>query len=263
MRIGLSIPTFDEPGPLVELGCVAERHGWDGAFYWHHTMGTPAFPAPTADTWVLLGALAVRTRQIRLGTMVTALPRHQPQEVARQAVTLDRLSEGRLVLGVGLGEPPTEYTALGRSADRRELAARLDESLDVLAGLWTGEPFSHRGSYHTLEDAQFLPRPLQQPRVPVWASAMVRNEHTLGRAARWDGAILGAMTDNGIGVLPAEAVAEVASRPDAPADIVVAAPVGADLSAYQEAGATWVVITGWLEELREIAAGPPPVVRGP
>lgn len=260
MHLGLSIPTFDEPGPLVELGCTAEEQGWDGAFYWHHTMGTPAFPAPMADTWVLLGALAVRTERIRLGTMVTALPRHQPQETARQAVTVDRLSGGRLVLGVGLGEPPTEFTALGRSADRSELAARLDESLAVLAGLWTGQPFSHRGEYYSFDDVQFLPTPLQRPRIPIWASAMVRNEHTLGRAARWDGAILGAMSDSGVGTLPAEAVAEVAARPDAPTDIVVAAPVGADLAAYRDAGATWVVIAGWLDELREIAAGPPPVV---
>lgn len=263
MRLGLSIPTFDEPGPLVDLGCTAEEQGWDGAFYWHHTMGTPDFPAPTADTWVVLGALAARTERIQLGTMVTALPRHQPQEVARQAVTVDRLSGGRLVLGVGLGEPPTEFTALGRSADRRELAARLDESLEVLTGLWSGQPFSHEGAHYTFEDVLFLPPPLQQPRVPVWVSAMVRNESTLGRASRWDGVILGAMTDHGIGMLPAEVVAEVAARPDAPSDIVVAAPLGADLSAYQEAGATWVVITGWLDQLREVASAPPQAIGAP
>lgn len=260
MRLGLSIPTFDEPAVLLDLGCTAEEQGWDGVFYWHHTMGTSAFPAPTADTWVLLGGLAARTDRIRLGTMVTALPRHQPQEVARQAVTVDRLSGGRLVLGVGLGEPPTEYTALGRNAERRELAARLDESLEVLSGLWTGEPFSHRGAFYTVDDVLFLPPPLQQPRVPVWVSAMHRNAHTLGRAARWDGVILGSMTDSGIEALPADAVAQVAARPDAPADIVVVAPVGADLAAYEEAGATWVVTTGWLDQLREIASAPPPTI---
>lgn len=258
MRIGLSVPTFDEPGALVDLGCDAEDHGWDGVFYWHHVVGTADFAVPTADTWVLLGALAARTRRIRLGTTVTGLPRHQPQEVARQAVTVDRLSNGRMTLGVGLGEPPTEYTAIGRNPNRPVLAAQLDEALEVITGLWTGDRYDHRGEHYTVEDVQFLPTPVQQPRIPVWSSAMVRNERTLGRAARWDGVIVGAMTDHGIDVLPAEAVAEVAARDDAPADIVVAAPVGADLSVYADAGATWVVVTGMLDELREVAAAPPP-----
>ncbi|MGD9755381.1 MAG: LLM class flavin-dependent oxidoreductase [Acidimicrobiia bacterium] len=138
---------MDEPSRLVELGVAAEANGWDGVFVWHHVVGTPDFPVPMADAWVLLGALAVATETIRIGTTVTALPRHQPQEVARQSVTIDRLSGGRMILGVGLGEPPTEYSALGRSTDRALLAQMLDESLDVVAGLWTGQPFSHQGAH--------------------------------------------------------------------------------------------------------------------
>lgn len=248
---------MDEPGPLVELGVAAEANGWDGVFLWHHVVGTPDFAVPMSDAWVVLGAIAVRTERIRLGTTITALPRHQPQEVARQAVTLDRLSGGRMVLGVGLGEPPSEYTALGRSPDRRLLAGMLDEGLEVLTGLWSGERFSHSGEHYAFDDVQFLPTPLQQPRVPVWVSAMTRNERTLGRAARWDGVLLGAMTaEGGMEVLPPEAVAEVAARPDAPADIVVAAPAGTDPALYADAGATWVLLTGWLDQLRELAAAP-------
>lgn len=259
MRVGLSIPILDEPSPLVELGVAAEANGWDGVFLWHHVVGTPDFPVPVSDTWVLLGALAVRTERIRIGTTVTALPRHQPQEVARQAVTVDRLSGGRMVLGVGLGEPPSEYTALGRTADRTVLAAMLDEGLEVLSGLWSGRPYSHHGAHYSFEDVQFLPPPLQQPRIPVWVSAMARNARTLGRAARWDGVVLGAMTpEGGMGVLPPDAVAEVAGRPDAPADIVVAAPAGTDPAPYADAGATWVLVTGWLDELRGIASAPAP-----
>ncbi|MEE6280924.1 LLM class flavin-dependent oxidoreductase [Georgenia sunbinii] len=259
MQVGLSIPVMDEPSSLVDLGVSAEANGWDGVFLWHHVVGTPDLPMPTADAWVVLGALASRTERVRLGTTVTALPRHQPHEVARQTVTIDRLSGGRMVLGVGLGEPPSEYTALGRSADRRRLAAMLDEGLDVVSGLWSGEPFSHHGDHYQLDDVQFLPTPLQQPRIPVWVSAMTRNERTLGRAARWDGVVLGAMSAEGtMDALPPETVAEVAARPDAPADIVVAAPAGTDPADYDGTGATWVLITGWLDELRAMASSPPP-----
>lgn len=258
MRLGLSIPVMDEPAALVDLGVAAEANGWDGVFLWHHVVGTPDVAVPMADAWVVLGALASRTQRVRLGTTVTALPRHQPQEVARQAVTVDRLSGGRMTLGVGLGEPPTEYTALGRSADRRTLAAMLDEGLEVVSGLWSGEPFSHSGEHYTVEGVQFLPPPLRRPRIPVWTSAMMRTRRTLGRAARWDGVILGAMTaEGGMAELPPEAVAEVAARPDAPADIVVAAPPGTEPATYADAGATWLLVTGWLDELRSLAAGPP------
>jgi alkanesulfonate monooxygenase SsuD/methylene tetrahydromethanopterin reductase-like flavin-dependent oxidoreductase (luciferase family) len=258
MKIGLSVPVLDEPSSLVALGVAAEENGWDGVFLWHHVIGTPDFVVPMADAWVVLGALAVKTERVRLGTTITALPRHQPQEVARQAVTIDRLSGGRMVLGVGLGEPASEYTAIGRSADRRLLASMLDEGLQVVSGLWTGEAFSHHGDYYTFDDVLFQPPPLQQPRIPVWVSAMTRNERTLGRGGRWDGVLLGAMSaDGGMDVLPAEAVAEVAARPDAPADIVVAAPVGTDPAVYDGTGATWVLVTGWLDDLRKAASTSP------
>ena len=254
---------MDEPSALLDLGLAAEANGWDGVFFWHHVVGTPDFAVPISDTWVLLGALAARTERVRLGTTITALPRHLPHEVARQTVTLDRLSGGRMVLGVGLGEPPTEYTALGRSADRVVLASMLDEALDVVSGLWSGQPFSHRGAHYSFDDVQCLPTPVQQPRIPVWVSALARNEKTLERAARWDGVVLGAMTpDGGMEVLPADAVAEVAHRPDAPADIVVAAPAGTDPELYRDAGATWVLITGWLDELRDLAARPARAAHG-
>lgn len=255
---------MDEPAALVDLGVAAEANGWDGVFFWHHVVGTPDFAVPMSDAWVLLGALAARTRRIRLGTTVTALPRHQPHEVARQAVTVDRLSGGRMVLGVGLGEPPSEYTAIGRSADRRTLAAMLDEGLDVVSGLWSGEPLSHRGEHYTLAGAQVLPPPLQHPRIPVWVSAMTRNERTLARAGRWDGALLGAMTaEGGVDALPAAAVAEVAARPDAPADICVVAPPGTDPAGYERAGATWLLVTGRLDDVRALARAAPAAASRP
>lgn len=258
MQLGLSIPTFDEPEALVDLGCAAESNGWEGVFLWHHVVGTPDAPMPIADTWVVLGALATRTSRVRLGTMITGLPRHQPAEVARQTVTIDRLSHGRMTLGVGLGEPPTEYTALGREATPRHLGEQLDEALEVIEGLWSGAPFDHDGPHFPIHGVQFVPTPLQRPHIPIWASAMARNDRTMGRAARCDGVIVGAMTSDGIEVLDPDLVADVAAGPAAPDEIVVAAPAGIDPSMYEHTGATWVVLTGMLDELGRLAGGTPP-----
>ena len=143
-------------------------------------------PVPTADPWVTLGALAVRTTTMRLGTAITAPARRRPQKLARETVTVDHLSGGRLTLGVGLGEPPEEYEAYGESSVRAHLASRLDEAQDVVARMWTGEPFEFHGDHYTVERAQFLPIPAQAPRIPVWASCTTPHRAPLRRAARWE-----------------------------------------------------------------------------
>src|SRR5688500_7415612 len=124
---------------------AAEASGWDGVFYWDHLYTSPAAPMPVADPWIVLGAVAARTSRVLLGPTVTPLPRRRPQKVAREAVTLDRLSGGRLVLGVGLGNPPEEFSAFGDHANRPALGNRLDEALDVVTGLWHGTPFNYEG----------------------------------------------------------------------------------------------------------------------
>lgn len=164
MRYAVSIPNFAEPGELVDLGAAAEASGWDGVFYWDHLYAGPAAPMPVADPWVVLGALAARTSRVLLGPMVTPLPRRRPQKLAREAVTLDRLSGGRMVLGVGLGNPMEEYSAFGDDDTRPVLGDRLDEALDVVTGLWRGAPFDYDGSHYTVRNAQFLPAGT----VPVW-----------------------------------------------------------------------------------------------
>jgi alkanesulfonate monooxygenase SsuD/methylene tetrahydromethanopterin reductase-like flavin-dependent oxidoreductase (luciferase family) len=263
--VALSIPNMAEPSKLVELGVRVEEAGWDGVFLWDHVHGSAEQPMPVADPWTVLGALAVRTERVRLGTSITPVARRRPQELARQVVTLDRLSGGRAVLGVGLGEPPEEYTSYGEKADPKDLAERLDEGLEVLAGLWTGEPFEHHGRHHTVEGAQYLPVAVQQPRVPVWTSCVVQNRATLGRAARWDGVILAAIGEGGsIDDVPVDrvetAVATIAAEraPDAgPIDVAVTFSSRPDedrLAAYCEAGATWVLVTGWIDQLDELVA---------
>lgn len=268
VKVGLSVPNMAEPGYLSDLGARVEEAGWDGVFLWDHVHGSPDQPMPIVDPWIVLGAMAATTSRIRLGTSITAVPRRRPQELARQVVTLDRLSNGRAVLGVGLGEPPEEYLSYGESADRKVLAARLDEGLEVLAGLWTGEPFSHSGEQFTVEDAQFVPKAIQEPRVPVWTSCVVQNEATLRRAARWDGVILADIgVDGSINPLPvrrvADARAAIASMrhagtgpPDGgPFDIAVTVPALPDddeIEAYRAAGGTWILVTAWIDQLDEL-----------
>jgi alkanesulfonate monooxygenase SsuD/methylene tetrahydromethanopterin reductase-like flavin-dependent oxidoreductase (luciferase family) len=263
VRLALSIPNMAEPSFLVDLGERVEAAGWHGVFLWDHVHGSPAQPLPIVDPWMVLGALAQRTDTVRLGTSITAVPRRRPQELARQVVTLDRLSGGRAVLGVGLGEPPGEYTSYGDTADRGDLAERLDEGLEVLAGLWTGEPFAHRGNYFTVDDAQFVPRAVQEPHVPVWTSCVVQNQATLSRAARWDGVILASMGEDGsINPVPVERVQHAvdtisAERDPGPFDVAVTLPARPDdeqLHAYAAAGATWIMVTGWVDQLDELVS---------
>lgn len=258
ISLGLSVPNLADPNDLVAVGVDAERSGWDGVFLWDHVHGDPTFPVPVSDPWVVLGALAVRTERIRLGTTITPLARRRPQKVARETVTVDHLSGGRMVLGVGLGEPPDEYVAYGAAADRPTLAAKLDEGLDVLAALWSGKVVDHHGEHYTVEGAQYVPVPVQTPRIPVWASCVLPHQRPLTRAARWDGVILAVIEGGAIEPTPLDGIRTsveqiAASRPSMEGfDVAVTHPGLPDadtVAAYAEAGATWVLVTGWLEEL--------------
>jgi alkanesulfonate monooxygenase SsuD/methylene tetrahydromethanopterin reductase-like flavin-dependent oxidoreductase (luciferase family) len=262
-RLALSIPNMADPGELVALGVRAEAAGWDGVFYWDHAHGSPAMPAPVADPWVLLGALAVQTERIRIGTNITAAARRRPQKLARETVTVDHLSGGRLIFGVGLGEPPEEFTAYGDDASRREIAERLDETLEVLGLMWSATPFDHDGRHLTVHDAQFLPPPVQQPRIPVWTACVVPHTAPLERAARWDGVALAAMGEEGsilrVGVDDVRRAVAVIDEQRAPAagpfDVAISSPdlpTDAELDELGAAGATWVVVSRWVDELPEL-----------
>ena len=252
-----------EPTKLVELGQRAERAGWDGVFLWDHAHGAPDMAAPMADPWVVLGALATSTERVVLGTAITAAARRRPHKLAREVVTVDHLSGGRMVLGVGLGEPPEEYTAYGEDGDRRVIAKKLDEALEVVDGLWSGEPFHHHGEHYTVEGAQFLPTPIQRPRVPIWTACIVPHTKPLARAARWDGVVLGNISETGsIDPVPVDqvrdAVATIKSQRAGDAgdfDVAVShsgIPSDSELVSYADAGVTWVMSTGWVEQLDEL-----------
>jgi alkanesulfonate monooxygenase SsuD/methylene tetrahydromethanopterin reductase-like flavin-dependent oxidoreductase (luciferase family) len=264
VRYAVSVPNFAEPADLVDLGVAAEAGGWDGVFLWDHLFGSPAMPMPVADPWVVLAALAVRTSRVRLGPMVTPLPRRRPQKVAREAVTLDRLSGGRLVLGVGLGNPPEEFTAFGDEAPRPALGDRLDEALDVVTGLWRGEPFAYAGTHFTVRDAQFLP----PASIPIWVAATTPHRRPLRRAARFQGLVLATVTpERGIDPVTPELVSEAVDVVRAErgglvgfevAVLCPAVPTAGEIAAYAGAGATWLMVTGWLDSLDAVIAGGPP-----
>ena len=189
MRVGI-VGSFGSAQQVVEMGVAAEETGWDGFFSWD---GISIGPVDTFDPWVLLGAIASRTSRITLGAMVFAVPRQQPWKLARESITVDQLSGGRLVMPVGLGASPDDAgfsRVSGGVTDKRTRAELLDDSLAILDRAWTGETFSYQGTHHWVRDIVFLPKPIAQPRIPIWVVAAYGYPRSLRRAAAWDGVIL-------------------------------------------------------------------------
>ena len=190
-RFALWVPLFDEladPVVAARLAALAEELGWDGFFVWDRL----TWPAPVervADPWISLAAAAAATDSIRLGPMVTPVPRYRPAQLARQTASLDRLSGGRLTLGVGLGGDSygAEFARTGEQVDDRVRAEMLDEALDVLLAAWSGLPVRHRGAHYAIDDLVFEPTPVQRPRVPIWAAGTAGLRRPWRRAARLDG----------------------------------------------------------------------------
>jgi alkanesulfonate monooxygenase SsuD/methylene tetrahydromethanopterin reductase-like flavin-dependent oxidoreductase (luciferase family) len=174
---------------MAELAGLAERSGWDGVFledYVFFHSGHDAY-----DPWVTLAAIAVATEHVTIGPLVTPLPRRRVWKVAAEAMTLDHLSNGRMILGVGSGDPMgDDFRGVGEGSDARTLAAVLDESLEVLAALWSGEPVTHRGAHLNLHGVTLRPRPVQRPRIPIWVGGCFARSGPRERALRWDGACL-------------------------------------------------------------------------
>ena len=206
MRYGLSLPDGGECGDprfLLELGELAEAAGWEGLFLEDYVcyQGDPA--APTSPAWTVLAALAVRTSRMLLGTAVTPLARRRPWNVAREVATVDLLSGGRAVLGVGLGDTggsiveDASFTRFGEEADARRRGEMLDEALEIVAGLWGDEPFRFRGRHYTVDEVTFAPVPVQRPRVPIWVGGGYPNPRPTARALRWDGSFLYKETHGG------------------------------------------------------------------
>lgn len=280
MKFCVDVPNFgvwSDPRRFAEFAEQVEAAGWDGISVWDHILVADGLEV--ADPWVLLAAAAMRTDRIRLMTMVTPLPRRHPWKLSRECVSLDLLSAGRLTLGVGIGAPTDpEFTRFHGETDLRVRADMLDEGLQILTGLWTGEPFGFHGQHYQLEEVTFLPRPVQQPRIPIWVAAFWPKRRPVRRAAAWDGIAPIPYDFENDTFLPTtpQTVAEIVSyvgehrATDAPFDVAVSLThrPGEDLRAAHDeleaAGATWWR-DGWIPDEgvaaedwhRDVLEGPP------
>ncbi len=258
MRFGVYVPTFGEYDviTLAQLARETEQAGWDGFFIWDHLAWSPDEGQDLADTTVALTAIALATERVRFGALVTPLARRRPWKLAKETATLDRLSGGRLVVATGLGAQG-DLSPFGDSAPPAQLAARLDESLDLLEALWSGQPVSHTGEYFRIQDAMLRPAPIQQPRIPIWVAGFWPNKAPFRRAARFDGALPltrgHLMKELSPGELrrcrdyisahrtssaPFDLVAFAATQPRTPDTV----------AEYEQAGATW-----WVEAVDPLA----------
>lgn len=265
MRHALFLPPFGdlaEPARLVEIAVAAEAAGWDGLFLWDHVVyRDPA--THLADPWIVLAAVAHATERLRLGTMITPPPRRRPQVLARQVATLDRLSGGRVTLGVGIGgDAYGEFSDFGDEPEARVRGAMLDEEVELLRALWSGREVTHHGAHHTVDGQAFLPTPVQAGGPPLWAAARLGNSKPLQRAARLDGVFpIGLETPDDLRDL----LAELDGYHQRPAgyDVCVNLLEGTDADAWAAAGATWLVthvgpfrVDG--DDLLRLAGAPPP-----
>jgi alkanesulfonate monooxygenase SsuD/methylene tetrahydromethanopterin reductase-like flavin-dependent oxidoreductase (luciferase family) len=262
MQFAIDLPPFgpfSDPNLVADLAQEAEEAGWNGFFLWDHiTYNLEDSPEPLAiaDPWIHLAAMALRTTAIKLGPMVTPLARRRPWKVARETVTLDHLSGGRLVLGVGLGgDSDGEYSDFGEETDPRVHGAMLDEALAVLIRLWSGEEVSYQGEHYQLASVRFLPTPVQTPRIPIWVAGIWPHKKPFQRAAQFEGVY---PQQHGGALTPEDyqqilAFIQPLRTQNTPFEVLTRGRTsGADFAAdaalaaaYAQAGVTW-----WLEQFR-------------
>lgn len=253
MKYGFVLP-YGDARTAADFAFEAEQAGWDGFFVWEPVWGY--------DAWILLTAAAMRTERIRLGTMITPLSRMRPWKLASETMTLDRLSNGRVILAVGLGAVDTGFEAFGEVTDRKTRAELLDEGLDVLMGLWHGRPFNYDGKHYAIKPSDHFPPPppVQQPRIPIWVVGAWPRMKSMRRALRYDGLLPNVMDDNGQHTqMTPDHVRDMKKFVDAnrsattPFDIVIEGKTPGDdpeqaakvIKPWNDAGATWWIEAMW------------------
>jgi alkanesulfonate monooxygenase SsuD/methylene tetrahydromethanopterin reductase-like flavin-dependent oxidoreductase (luciferase family) len=265
MKYAIWLPLFDElsdPGEVAQLAAAAEEAGWDGFFLWDQLWWREPVRL-VSDPWIAMSAMAMTTERLRIGPMVSPIARRRPAKLLRETTTLDRLSCGRLTLGVGLGSDrfAQEYSKTGEEVNDRHRAERMDEMLDILTAGWTGEPVNHHGKHYLVDDVQFLPRPVAD-RVPVWIAGFPGNTKPIRRAARYDGFFPVNLTSPEQLAGPAAVLRDIRGDLDN-FDLAVALEPDVDPRPYADVGATWCLMdvdpsTLRLADVRTvIAAGPP------
>lgn len=276
MKYGLDVSitgAYAHADLLADLAALAEEAGWDGFFVQDGLLSADS--QALVDPWVALCTIALRTRRLSIGALMTPLAAYRPWQVARQTVSLDHLSGGRLIFGAGLGFQAQDFAAVGEDADPRRRAEKLDEGLEILRGLWSGEPVSFHGTHYQMTEVQLLPKPMQEPGIPVWIAGYWPNRKPFRRAARFDGIYIGSQKANGEPLTPSdlkEALAYVRAQRESasPFDVVFAGETEADVEKaekvvhpYALAGVTWWLEGIWAErgsyeDMRErIRLGPP------
>jgi alkanesulfonate monooxygenase SsuD/methylene tetrahydromethanopterin reductase-like flavin-dependent oxidoreductase (luciferase family) len=252
MQYGFVLP-YGDARAAADFAHDAEQAGWDGFFVWEPVWGV--------DAWVSLTAAAMRTSRIRLGTMITPLSRMRPWKLAGETAALDNLSGGRVILSVGLGAVDTGFAEFGEVTDRKTRAELLDEGLDILTGLWRGQPFDYQGKHYRIQPSSFFPPPppVQQPRIPIWVVGAWPRPKSMARALKYDGLLPAKMSADGrflplapLDVREIRAYAD-ARRGEAPYDIVVEgvtpgddrAAAAAAVRPWADAGATWWIEAMW------------------
>lgn len=264
MRYGINLPNgglTGNPHAAAELAALAEVSGWDGVFLEDYIVWQGHQEVPTYDPWILLAAMAVQTTRVRLGITVTPLSRRRPWKVARESVTLDHLSNGRMILGAGLGDTRLDIslTHFGEVIDVKQRSEMLDEALEIMAKAWSGQPFSYSGKHYQIKEVALLPKPVQMPRIPIWIGGGFPLQGATQRALRWDGSCMYLDTRGGPwrdwapdDVRTLRTMAQRQRGPVAPFDIVLGGRQrGANweqeralINSLAQAGATW-----WIEYL--------------
>ncbi len=261
----------------IKFAKTAEETGWDAFFVWEPTYGI--------DAWVTLAAIAVETKKIRLGTLLSPPSRMRPWKLASEVITLDILSHGRITLSVGLGAIDTGFEELGEKTDLKTRAELLDESLDIMDGLWTRDMSNYKGKHYNIKNlfrSDFFkrhppPQPIQNPHIPIWVVGAWPYEKSMKRAIQYEGIIPTIKNKQGQfeditpeHIIEIKAYVQENRSKKAPFDIIVEGKSPGDdskesmsiIKPFAEAGATWWIESDWttnnLEELiKRVKYGPP------
>ena len=260
MRYAVSIPTFADPRTILDLAMSAEQSGWDAVLLWDHIQWIPDMGLDTFDPFGILSAIAVRTERIRLGTCITPVARRRPHVLAKQLVTLDHLSGGRVMFGAGLGEPPdADFADFGDDGDPKVRGQRLDEGLAIIDTILRGDRVDVDGEHFTAH-GRLLPAAVQTPRPPIFLAGIFPNRRPLERALRWDGFF----PIGSAGLLSPSQLAELLGDVEPPDGWdLFASLTDVDPAEFAAVGATWLIegafpMGDWVGELRgRIADGPP------